>query len=344
MASKALFRGIPSFPQDVPTAVMTTISLQSLRSRQDQAEKDLLETCQDLGFFLLDLHGDDIGEVLIQEIDELFGVCQETLNLPREIKEEFQHDFPRSLLGFKPLGQAKTEKDEPDRYESFNLGQDGLMGNATLQKLPPTLYPHLPLITSYLKHCQDIVATLNSSLATQLKLPRDTFTALQSPTKLSGTVIRFLKALASPESDDLRTALIHHTDFGTITLLANVVGGLQILQPGRLPTDEDAWSWVRPQPGCLIVNIGDAMSQWTGGLLRSSMHRVSHAPGHQRFIDKYSLVYLARPERTASMKALIGIDGANDSKKDEKTLTAWEWEIEKAMAMARPNFVPTNKG
>lgn len=70
----------------------------------------------------------------------------------------------------------------------------------------------------------------------QLNLPRDTFTSLQSPTKLSGTVIRFLKALASPESTDLRTALIRHAGFGTITLLANVVGGLQILQPGSLPT------------------------------------------------------------------------------------------------------------
>ncbi|KAI0903029.1 hypothetical protein F4823DRAFT_620185 [Ustulina deusta] len=96
-------------------------------------------------------------------------------------------------------------------------------------RLPPTVYPHLLLITSYLKHCQYIVAILNSSLAMQLNLPRDAFTSLQSPTKPSGTVIRFLNALASPESNDLRTALIRHADFGTITLLANVVGGLQIL-------------------------------------------------------------------------------------------------------------------
>ncbi len=54
------------------------------------------------------------------------------------------------LSRFKPLGQAKTKKDEPDRYESFNLGQDGLMGNATLQKLPPTAYSLLSPSIDYL--------------------------------------------------------------------------------------------------------------------------------------------------------------------------------------------------
>ncbi|KAI1450485.1 hypothetical protein F5Y02DRAFT_368973 [Annulohypoxylon stygium] len=213
------------------------------------------------------------------------------------------------------------------------------MGNQPLQELPPVV----DMITSYLKHCQDIVALINSTLATQLGLPADTFTSLQSPTQLSGTIIRFIKALASPDAEDLRTALIYHTDFGTITLLANVVGGLQILSPGKKPTDESGWLWVKPQPGCLIVNMGDAMVQWTGGKLRSNMHRVRHAPGDQRFVDKYSVVYLVRPERNASMRRLVGDDGLDDEGEDGN-LTAWEWEVKKAMAMARSDFVANSKG
>ncbi|KAI1170959.1 Clavaminate synthase-like protein [Nemania sp. FL0916] len=342
MASEALFKDIPPFPQDVPTAPMPTISFRSLRDRNDEVEEDVLKACKDVGFFLLDLREDELGTRLINEIDQLFLICQETMNLPDDIKEQHLNDIPRSFLGFKPLGQAKTEKEEPDRYEMFNIAQDGLMGTTPLQDLPSSLYCHLPLIISYIRHCQDITSILHKALARQLKLPEDTFISLQPPTKVSGTVLRFLKSYASPEAADLRTSLIHHTDFGTITLLANIVGGLQILQPGGSPLDEKAWAWARPQPGCLIVNMGDAMTQWTGGVLRSSMHRVSHAPGDQRLVDKYSLAYLARPERNASMKRLLNTHEANGNKEDDN-LTAWEWEVQKAMSMARKNFVPQKK-
>ncbi|KAI0118641.1 Clavaminate synthase-like protein [Nemania sp. FL0031] len=338
MASDTLFSEIPHFPDDVPTAVIKVVTLERLRSREGEAEKDLLQACKESGFFLLDLRGDDTGKALIEEIDKLFSVCRETLNLPADVKKEYEHDVPRSFLGFKPRGQARTEKNEPDRYESFNIGQDGLMGNETLQKLPPSIHSRLPLIKSYLGHCQDIVALVSSALALQLDLPRGTFTSLQSPTKLSGTNVRLLKAFASPEAEDLRTALPHHTDFGTITLLANVVGGLQILQPGKSPMEESAWVWARPRPGHLIVNIGEAMSQWTGGVLRSSMHRVRHAPGLQRFVDKYSVVYLVRPERNASMKRLLNIDETGGDEGDGN-LTAWEWEVKKALAMARADVL-----
>ncbi|KAI0096346.1 Clavaminate synthase-like protein [Nemania sp. FL0031] len=343
MASEALFENIPPFPDDVPTAPMPTISFGSLRQRDDQVEKDVLKACKEVGFFLLDLRGDELGTKLVHEIDQLFHMCQETMNLPDDIKEKHQIDITKSLLGFKPLGQAKTEKDEPDRYEMFNMSQDGLMATVELQSLPESLYPRLPMIISFLRHCQDITAILNVALARQLGLPESTFTDLQSPTKESGTVLRLLKSYASPEAEDLRTSLIHHTDFGTITLLANVVGGLQILKPDGSPLDESAWTWARPQPGCLIVNLGDAMTQWTGGILRSNMHRVTHAPGDQRVVDKYTVAYLARPERNASMKRFLNTDERGDNEEDEN-LNAWEWERKKAMAMARADYVPRAKG
>lgn len=240
---------------------------------------------------------------------------------------------------FKPRGLAKTETDEPDRFEWFNVGQDGLLGNSSLQPLPDLVLSHLPLFTSFLKHGQSIISTINTILATQLGMPSDTFASLQSPAKPSGTVVRLIKAYASPEHEDLRTSMIHHTDFGTITLLANVLGGLQILAPGKVATD-DAWLYVRPKPGCLIVNLGDAMVQWTGGLLRSNVHRINFAPSQQRFADRYSLAILVRPERDASMRRLLG--EGEDS--EDRNLTAWEWEVKKAMALKRGDNVTESKG
>jgi isopenicillin N synthase-like dioxygenase len=241
---------------------------------------------------------------------------------------------------FKPRGGARTETNEPDRFEWLNVGQDGLLGNAPLQPLPELVHTHLPVFTSFLKHGQSIVSTINTTLATQLGVAPDTFTSLQSPKQASGTVVRLIKAYASPEQEDLRTSMVHHTDFGTITLLANVLGGLQILAPGKAPTDEGAWLYVRPKPGCLIVNLGDAMVQWTGGLLRSNCHRINFAPGDQRFVDRYSLGLLVRPHRDASMRPLMG----KAIQPNDKNLTAWEWEIEKAMALTRGDAVMQSKG
>jgi isopenicillin N synthase-like dioxygenase len=196
------------------------------------------------------------------------------------------------------------------------------------------------LFRSFLQHGHSIARIINETLATQLGVAADTFSSLQSPKQTSGTVVRLIKAYASPEQGDLRTSMIHHTDFGTITLLANVLGGLQILTPGKAATDRDAWRYVHPKPGCLIVNLGDAMVQWSGGLLRSNCHRINFAPGDQRFVDRYSLGILVRPHRDASMRRLMGesVDA------DDEGLTAWEWEVKKAMALKRGDAVMESKG
>ncbi|KAH8719244.1 oxidoreductase [Phaeosphaeriaceae sp. PMI808] len=342
MASQALFETVPAFPDHVPTLPMHTVSLAKLTSGDAATAKSLLRACQELGFFLLDLRGDGLGEMVIKEIDGLFAASKDIMNLPDEIKDNFQHDLPKSFLGFKPRGVARTETNEPDRFEWFNVGQDGLMGNSDPQLLPKLVTAHLPLYTSFLQHGQTIASAINTTLAIQLGLPSNTFSSLQSPTKPSGTVVRLIKAYASPEHEDLRTSMIHHTDFGTITLLANVLGGLQVLGPGKAATEKDAWLYVRPQPGRLIVNLGDAMVQWSGGLLRSNVHRINFAPGQQRFVDRYSLAILFRPERDASMRRLIGESEGEDSQ--DGNLTAWEWEVKKAMSLKRGDSVMESKG
>lgn len=187
----------------------------------------------------------------------------------------------------------------------------------------------LPLFKSFLKNGQAIAETINTTLATQLNLPPQTFVSLQDPSKKSGTVVRLIKADASPNEEHLRTRMIHHTDFGTITLLANVLGGLQILPNSKDATG--AFLWVRPQPRCLIVNIGDAMEKWTGGILKSNIHRISFSPGKQRFVERYSLGILFRPDKNASMRRLIGESDVND----DEDLLAWEWEVKKAMSLKR---------
>jgi hypothetical protein len=99
MASEKLFSNIPPFPDDVPTASMHRISLTDLRSGDGATAKALLTACQGLGFFLLDLNGDSVGEQIIDEVDQLLGLDKDVLNLPDEVKEQYMHDIPKSFLG-----------------------------------------------------------------------------------------------------------------------------------------------------------------------------------------------------------------------------------------------------
>jgi hypothetical protein len=99
IASEKLFQGIPAFPDNVPIAPVCTASLASLRSGDGRTAKNLLSACQELGFFLLDLRGDALGESLIDDIDQLFDATKDIMNLPRDVKKEYLHDIPRSFLG-----------------------------------------------------------------------------------------------------------------------------------------------------------------------------------------------------------------------------------------------------
>ncbi|KAJ4164960.1 hypothetical protein LMH87_006612 [Akanthomyces muscarius] len=323
MASEELFKDVPPFPNDISTVQMSTISLSRLRENDAATAQQASTACAELGFFFLDLRGDSLGEAMVECIDELFYIGKDIFDLPESVKNQYLHDIPKSFLGFKPRGAAKTETKQPDRFEWFNLGQDGLMGTTDLQPLPDFV---LKRIDYFKRH---------------LSLPQDTFSALQRPTEPSGTAIRLIKTFASPDDEDLRTSMAHHTDFGTITLLANIVGGLQILKRGGSASDEGAWRWVRPQPGCLIVNLGDAMVQWSGGALRSNMHRIRYAPGEQRAVDRYSLAMLFRPEQNASMKPRVtrSAEGVEDT-----DLTAWEWEVKRMMAYSRGEAQAESKG
>lgn len=100
MASEKLFENIPPFPDDIPTAPIASISLSALRSGDESTARNLLEACQKLGFFLLDLRGDALGETLVTEIDQLMGgVGVDIMGLPVDVKKQYHVDVPRSFEG-----------------------------------------------------------------------------------------------------------------------------------------------------------------------------------------------------------------------------------------------------
>ncbi|KAJ9637907.1 hypothetical protein H2199_007402 [Coniosporium tulheliwenetii] len=94
----------------------------------------------------------------------------------------------------------------------------------------------------------------------------------------SGSVLRLLYYPAINDNSynpslDIRAGA--HSDYGSITLLFQLPSqpGLEILTPNN------TWAPVPVNPlnqtvPPILVNIGDLLSYWTNGLLKSTVHRV----------------------------------------------------------------------
>lgn len=143
------------------------------------------------------------------------------------------------------------------------------------------------------------------------------------------TTVRLIHMPPQPATDQ-QASLLGHTDNGTVTVLFNVIGGLQILPLG-FPNEERNWRWVRPEPGCAIVNLGDALVQWSGGVLPSVMHRVMNPPGLQAECERYSFAYVLKPDNEASMKKLVGPMATPQEDEDDQYLYE-DWLMVKGAA------------
>jgi isopenicillin N synthase-like dioxygenase len=164
---------------------------------------------------------------------------------------------------------------------------------------PNVVAQHRPTLKSFIVNAHSIVTLVLDLLNDHLQLPVSTLSNLHRIKAVSGDQVRFIKAPPQP-MDDRRTALGAHTDFGSVTILFNRLGGLQVLPPGK----DAEWCYVRPLPGHAIVNLGDAMVKFTNGLLRSNIHRVVSPPGLQADTTRYSLIYFSRPEDNVPLKRL----------------------------------------
>lgn len=180
---------------------------------------------------------------------------------------------------------------------------------------------HQPLFERYVVHCRAAIDCLLEHLNTHLQLPEGTLAKLHRVHERSGDHVR-LTQTPPQQFDEQRARRAEHTDFGSLTVLFNWLGGLQIRT-----ADTNKWVYVRPIPGSCVVNLGDAMVTFTAGILRSNVHRVVPAPGAQERSVRNSLVFFTRPEDKVVLRRLKGgiIDSQPLSDEQQEEMTSDEW-------------------
>jgi isopenicillin N synthase-like dioxygenase len=117
------FVDLPIFPNTVPTAPLLRISLRKLLARNSSEEERCWQACCELGFFYLDLEGDDVGAKLLKDADELFEVMKGFFNLPIEEKVKYDLKEKGSYFGYKGYGEGIVDKmGTRDKNEFYNVG------------------------------------------------------------------------------------------------------------------------------------------------------------------------------------------------------------------------------
>lgn len=346
------FADLPSFPDNVPTAPLLRISLSKLLASDADEQERCWQACQELGFFYLDLRG-NAGEALLDDADQLFKLMKFFYDLP--VSEKVRYDFKNkgSYFGYKGYGEGIIDaKGTRDRNEFYNVSKDDVLGLSERLPCPDVLdgEEQRTLFKSYIERshaiCSSVITLLSDRLPLSQKAKDDgNLEAVHRLRATSGDQIRFVRA-PPQELTTKGVALGEHTDFGSVTVLFNRLGGLQVRLPehmaavapaqdGASDTEkglcEDGWCYVRPLPGHCIVNLGDALVKFSGGRLRSNIHRVVAPPGRQGEITRYSLVYFCRPEDDVILKSLV-----DSGEQEEDGVTAKEWILRRALGRREP--------
>lgn len=116
------FPNLPPFPKNIPTAPLHRLSLSKLRSDSAESAR-LFSSCKDLGFYYFDLRGDEEGEKLLAQADQIFDLGPKLYDLGREELSKYDYKKVGSYAGYKGYGSAVVDgKGNLDRNEFYNVG------------------------------------------------------------------------------------------------------------------------------------------------------------------------------------------------------------------------------
>lgn len=207
---------------------------------------------------------------------------------------------------------VSDEHGTPDTVEFLNISKDDALAFPAVahRTYPTTVNDRMySTIKPFIQKSMEVNETILTVLEDKLRLPTGALRECHPNTQFSYSEARCIRNPPKPRVPNAssidgektekkkgsKIALGPHSDFGSLTILHNRLGGLQVLPPGLPAADEASWSYVLPMPGHAICNVGDSLAILSGGILRSNIHRVVAAPGEQAHHARWSLVFFTRP-------------------------------------------------
>lgn len=220
------------------------------------------------GFAQLWGHGIAPAEIdaLRLSVDGLFDLPLDT-KLRHVIEEPLANRGYRSR-GSESLSYALGAAAPPDLFESFNVGHDNRSDPPLMSPTPwPTAAPDFVAAAQrHLDRMADLAARLDGVVGPLIDQPDLVERSRNGPDTMASIRYRSEPDEASASPSQHRMGA--HSDYTTFTILtAEPVLGLEILRP-------DGWHAVTPEPGALLLNVGDLLAMWTNDRWPSTVHRV----------------------------------------------------------------------
>ena len=253
---------------------MDSLPLIDLRAAPDAVAHAIGDACRAHGFFYVVGHG--IDPALGPRLEDL---SHRFFSLPEAVKQRYAMALGgRAWRGWFPLGGELTSG-RPDWKEGLYLGSELGADDPRVKAGVPlhgaNLLPDddvLPGFRATIAAWMAAVTALGhrvvAALARSLALPDDYFARRYTADPLILFRIFLYPSRPVPEGLDVRDGVGEHTDYGLLTLLRqDRVGGLQV----RTGT---GWIEAPPIEDSFVCNIGDMLDRMTGGLYRSTPHRV----------------------------------------------------------------------
>ena len=272
---------------------------------RDAVAAQIGAACRAHGFFYVTGHGVDAA--LVQRLEDL---SHQFFDLPEETKMQWRMALGgRAWRGFFPLGGELTSG-RPDWKEGLYLGTELPATHPLVQaKTPvhgPNLFPDVPgfreIILDYMAAVTQLGHRLMEGIALSLGLQASYFAERYTADPLILFRLFNYPAQPVPEGLDVQWGVGEHTDYGLLTILhQDNVGGLAV------HTTPGGWIDAPPIAGAFVCNIGDMLDRMTGGLYKSTPHRVKrNTSGRHRL----SFPLFFDPNFEARVQRIEGLAGA----------------------------------
>lgn len=265
--------------------------------------KQIGAACRDFGFFYITGHG--IEESLQQSLEQL---SRQFFSQPLEKKLEIRMALGgRAWRGFFPVGDELTSG-KPDIKEGIYFGEELDDHHPLVKAQQPlhgrNLFPDIPqfrqTVLQYMSAMTALGHKLLEGIALSLGLDQNYFSDRYTRHPL--TLFRIFnyppiqQSINGSESAS-SWGVGEHTDYGVLTILKqDNLGGLEVKSQSR-------WIDAPPIAGSFVCNIGDMLDRMTGGIYRSTPHRVK-SPTH---CDRLSFPFFFDPNFSAEVKPIEGL-------------------------------------
>jgi isopenicillin N synthase-like dioxygenase len=286
------------------------VSLHLSEARLPEFADALGASFERYGFAIVEDHGIDPGL-----IDRALADAKTFFALPEAAKRRYVVPGAASQRGYTPFGvEAAKGAEHADLKAFWHVGREPDPAGRGLVNIWPEEAPGFRASVGGLYDAFDALGgKLLAALAVHLGLEPNHFDAAIAG---GDSILRLLHyppvAGAGPA---IRAGA--HEDINAITLLLGAEeAGLELLdRDGR-------WLAVNPEPGAVVVNVGDMLQRLTNHRLPSTTHRVVNPAPERRGVARYSMPFFLHFQPDYRIETLPGCVTADAPDRYPEPVTA----------------------